>query len=288
MNITLSDLQITPAGPYVDAGTPASHWEASMDDDAFYWGARYTEPLVWAVGGHEGPSLVNVTGAPGLDLVLDVTVNNDGFTGGPMLWLSPVLRHAGTPLLRLGCEPVFIENLLGDYLDEHGDVIASPDTVHATEDEFLAALAPRVCQQINAHLATQTAVQITVPDVPGWQRDQTIVTITVPSTMGEDHRPAAAEIADRLGEHFQLDVVTGQSTVVGQVEAFGLGLRELAPALDWDGILTRPDTDGAFLDATGPADALTPAARRYLSVMRRRGCVGVETTVDGAHVLGPR
>ncbi|MFL0579628.1 hypothetical protein [Dietzia sp. 179-F 9C3 NHS] len=288
MNITLSDLQITPAGPYVAAGTPAPCWEANMDDDAFYWGSRYTEPLMWAVGGHEGPSLVNVTGAPGLDLVLDVTVNNDGFTGGPMLWLSPVLRHAGRPLVRLGCEPVFIENLLDDYLDEHGDVIASPHTVHATEDEFLAVLAPRVCQQINAHLATQTAVQITVPDVPDWQRDQTIVTITVPSAMGEDHRPAAAEIADRLAAHFRLDSLAGSSTVAGQAEAFGMGLRELAPALEWDGILTRPDTDGAFLDATGPVDALTPAARRYLSVMRRRGRVGVETTIDGAHVLGPQ
>ena len=40
VTITLSDLQITPAGPYVDAGTPASHWEASMDDDCLL----YTSP----------------------------------------------------------------------------------------------------------------------------------------------------------------------------------------------------------------------------------------------------
>ncbi|MDI6872539.1 MAG: hypothetical protein QME79_14535 [Bacillota bacterium] len=93
--IALEGLSVDPAGHYASADLPAPRWEANYADYPAYWGTRFLDPVIAALGPHCGPSMLDVSGGPCLYLGLDAAVTNDGYSEGPLVWLMPCLIYAG-------------------------------------------------------------------------------------------------------------------------------------------------------------------------------------------------
>lgn len=282
--VQLSDLQVSPAGPYAGSSLAAPRWEAGYVDDPAYWGTRFLDPVIAAVGPHCGPSLLNVTGAPGVYLGLDAAVTNDGYSDGPLVWLMPCLLFAGREVLRLAPEPLAFSDLYPEHLGGDGEVIASPDATHSSNAAFLAELAPRVCEHLNLYFASRHETALTVPEVDGWARDCAWVRIETGLSFDERGRPAIADTARAAGEAFGLASVGPRSTLYEQLESLAAGVVELAPRMEAD-FVGHDGSGGPFVDFHGPVDAVTPAARSFLAKLSADRRMTIEAVVDGAEIL---
>ncbi|MCT2300193.1 hypothetical protein M3G04_04650 [Dietzia cinnamea] len=282
--VQLSDLQVSPAGSYVGSSLAAPRWEAGYVDDPAYWGTRFLDPVIAAVGPHCGPSNLNVSGGPGLYLGLDAAITNDGYSDGPLVWLMPCLLVAGREVLRLAPQPLAFSDLYPDHLDGDGTVIASPDSTHSSHGEYLADLAPRVCAELNDYFASRHETALTVPEVDGWARDCAWVRIETGLSLDERGRPAIADTARAAGEAFGLASVGPRSTLYEQLESLAAGVVELAPRMEAD-FAGHDGSGGPFVDLHGPVDALTPAARSFLAQLSADRRITIGALVDGAEVL---
>lgn len=281
--IGLSDLRVYPAGHYGVTNRPAPLWEADYSDDPARCAQRFLDPIVTAVGPHCGPSRLNVVGGPGLYLGLDAAVTNDGYSDGPLVWLMPCLLFAGREVLRLAPEPMAFSDLYPNHLHADGTVIASPDSTHSSYDAFLADLAPRVCEQLNLYFASRHETALTLPEVDGWERDCAWARIAVDCSWDEKGRPAIADSVRAAGEAFGLASVGPRSTLHEQLESLAAGVVELAPRMEAD--FVGHDGSSPLIDIHGPVDALTPAARSFLTQLSADSRITIEAVVDGAEVL---
>lgn len=284
MTIRLSDLRVTPTGKRHDRARPAPHWGSDFVADPTHWATWFVDPAIEAVGPHRGVALLNVTGTPGVSITLDAAVTNDGYSSGPLAWLMPTLHHQGKPKVKLCLEPLSSSDLYPEHLTEDGEVIASPDSTHANNADFINDLAARVCTLFNEHLATLTSLVMDVPEVPDWQRDETIGTVTVKARWDAAGRlPSTVKTATSVAAAFGLTSLTAGSTIYDQAVAFGAGLAELAPELD----ISDPGAscDGCFVEISGPTTALPPAARCYLNWLTHDPDIDVDLTIDGAAIL---
>lgn len=282
--IGLPDLRVYTAGPYGVTNQLAPLWETDYSDDPARWAQRFLDPIVTAVGPHCGPSNLNVTGAPGFYLGLDAAVTNDGYSDGPLVWLMPCLNYAGREVLRLTPEPMAFSDLYPDHLHADGTVIASPDSTHSTYDAFLADLAPRVCEQLNLYFASRHETALTVPKVEEWARDCAWVRIETGLSWDERGRPAIADTARDARQAFGLTSVGARPTLDEQLQSLAAGVVELAPRMEAD-FVGHDGSSGPFIDIHGPVDALTPAARSFLTHLSTDHRITIETLVDGAEVL---
>lgn len=282
--INLADLRVYPAGNYAATNRPAPLWEANYTDAPAGLGQQFVDPIIETVGPHCGPSLLNVTGAPGVYLGLDAAVTNGGYADGPLVWLMPCLLVAGREVLRLAPEPMAFSDLYPDHLNADGEVIASPDATHVNHAAFVAELAPRVCAELNDYFASRHETALTVPEVDGWARDCAWVRIETGLSFDERGRPAIADTARAAGEAFGLASVGPRSTLYDQLESLAAGVVELAPRMEAD-FAGHDGSGGPFVDLHGPVDALTPAARSFLAQLSADRGITIEALVDGAEVL---
>lgn len=282
--VQLSDLQVSPAGPYARGSLPAPRWEANYVDGPAYWGTRFLDPVIAAAGPHCGPSLLNVSGGPGLYLGLDAAVTNDGYSDGPLVWLMPCLLFAGREVLRLAPEPASFSDLYPEHLGGDGEVIASPASTHSSNAAFLAELAPRVCERLNLYFASRHETALAVPQVDAWTRDCAWARIEVGYSWDERGRPAIADAARAAGEAFGLASVGPRITLYDQLESLAAGVVELAPRMEAN-FVGHDGSGGPFVDIHGPVDALTPAARSFLAQLSADRRIGIEALVDGAEVV---
>lgn len=282
--VQLSDLRVYPSGNYAATNRPAPLWEANYTDDPARLGQQFVDPIIEAVGPHCGPSLLNVTGAPGVYLGLDAAITNDGYSDRPLVWLMPCLIVAGREVLRLAPQPMSFGDFYPDHLDGDGTVIASPDSTHSSHGEYLADLAPRVCAELNEYFASRHETALTVPEVDGWARDCAWVRIETGLSFDERGCPAIADTARAAGEAFGLASVGPRSTLYDQLESLAAGVVELAPRMEAD-FAGHDGSGGPFVDLHGPVDALTPAARSFLARLSADRRITIGALVDGAEVL---
>lgn len=282
--VQLSDLQVSPAGPYAGTNLPAPRWEANYADDPIYRGARFLDPAINAVGPHCGPSLLNLSGGPGLYLGMDAAVTNDGYSDGPLVWLMPCLLFAGREVLRLAPEPLAFSDLYPEQLNGDGEVIASPHATHSSHAEFLAEVAPRVCEHLNLYFRSREETALTLPVIDGWASDGAWARIEADLSWDERGRPAVEDTARAAAETFGLASVGPQPTLYEQLESLAAGVVELAPRMEAD-FVGHDGTGGPFIDIHGPVDALSPAARSFLTRLSTDRRIAIEALVDGAEVL---
>lgn len=282
--VQLSDLRVYPAGNYAATNRPAPLWEANYTDDPARLGQQFVDPIIEAVGPHCGPSLLNVTGAPGVYLGLDAAITNDGYSDGPLVWLMPCLIVAGREVLRLAPQPMSFGDFYPDHLDGDGTVIASPDSTHPSHGEYLADLAPRVCAELNDYFASRHETALTVPEVDGWARDCAWVRIAMKLGSWIHDQGAISNTVRAAGEAFGLTSVETQTSLHNQLKSLAAGVVELAPQMRADGA-GHDRRDTAFVDIHGPAEALTPAARVFLTQLDQDKLINVEVMVDGAEVV---
>lgn len=282
--INLADLRVYPAGNYAGTNRPAPLWEANYTDDPARLGQQFVDPIIEAVGAHCGPSLLDVTGAPGFYLGMDAAITTDGHSDGPLFWLMPCLNFAAREVLRIAPQPMSFTDFYPDHLDGDGRIIASPDSTHASHAAFLADLAPRVCAELNDYFASRHETALTVPEVDGWARDCAWGRIETGLSFDGRGRPAIADTARAAGEAFGLASVGPRSTLYEQLESLAAGVVELAPRMEAD-FVGHDGPGGPFVDFHGPVDALTPAARSFLAELSADHRITIGALVDGAEVL---